>query len=185
MGIRDVMRRHKNLTTGLAVVLIVLGVGTIVWQLSRNNRDTRNDVPNAFFTVDDGRTWFVAGADNLAPFDHDGKQAVKAWVYRCGGKQFVAYMERYTPEAHDVLTGGTAAPAPVSASANDNQSPEAAARGHVALSPAAVMNASVNGKEYKRPGDKEWTPSTDPQKVVEIMTVKCPDGNGRATAVMP
>jgi hypothetical protein len=47
------------------------------------------------------------------------------------------------------------------------------------------MNASMNGKEYKRPGDKEWTKSTDRRKVAELMAVKCPDGKSPATPVSP
>jgi hypothetical protein len=170
----------------VAITLVVIGVGTIVWQLM-GSRDTRNNVPNDFFTTDDGQTWFSASANNLAPFDHDGKQAVKAWVYQCGSKKFVGYLERYTPEAHKLLTGADVGPAPAAPAPADGKgkSREAAARARVSLSPGAVMNASVNGKEYKRPGEKEWTKSTDRQKVAQIMMVKCPDGNGTATAVVP
>ena len=185
MGIRDVMERNKNATMGVAIALVVLGVGTIIWQVLANNRDTRNNVPSFYFSADDGQTWFSDSANNIPPFTHDGKEAVKAWVYQCGGKKFVGYLERYNPEAHKVLTGGTAAPAtPAPAAPGKGQSPEAAARARVSLSPAAVMNASVNGKEYKRPGEKEWTRITERRKIAEMMFVKCPDG-GSATAVMP
>jgi len=183
MGIRDVLQRKKHLSTGLAIGLVVLGVGGIVWQLMANSADSRKRVPNDFYTVDDGQTWFTAPATNLAPFDRDGKQAVKAWVYQCGPKKFVGYLERYTPEARQTLAAEP--PAPVgSVSGEKVKGAEVAAR-KAAANPAAAMNASMNGKEYKRPGEKEWTKITDRRKVAEIMMVKCPDGSGTPTALMP
>jgi hypothetical protein len=179
--------KKRNLKLAVGIGLLVIGVGTIIWQLWANNRDTRGRVPNDFFSTDDGQTWFVASSNNLPPFDHDGKQAVKAWVYECNGKRFVGYLERFNAEAHKVMTGGAsaAAPAPAAPVKNSKLSPEAQARNRVSLSPGAVMNASMNGKEYKRPGDKEWTKSTDRRKVAELMAVKCPDGKSPATPVSP
>ena len=52
-----------------------------------------------FFTDDDGKTWFPDDAKRVPPFDRNGKPAVRAHVYKCGGKTFVNHMERYTPEA--------------------------------------------------------------------------------------
>ena len=182
MGIRDVLQRKKNLTLAMAIGLLVLGVGAIIWQLMASHSDTRRQVPNDFFTIDDGQTWFRDKATNLPPFDRDGKQAVKAWVYQCGGKQFVGYLERYTPEARQVLAAKPPpAPTPTPGGAK-GKTPEAAVR--ASASPAAAMNASMNGKEYKRPGEKEWTRITERRKIAEMMFVKCPDG-GSATAVMP
>src|ERR1039458_9705554 len=55
----------------------------------------------AYFTTDDGATQFVDSMDHLAPFDHNGKPAVRVWMFsEDGGKtRFPAYLERFTPQA--------------------------------------------------------------------------------------
>jgi hypothetical protein len=183
MGLREILQKRKNLSVGLAFGLIVLGVGTICWQLASANRDTRFDIPNEFFTVDDGQTFFSAKATNVAPFDYKGKTAVKAAVYECGGKRFVAYVERYKPEARTVM----AAMATAAATAAPDAKSGGNSRGGPAPNPGAVREASMNGREIKRPGDKDWIPSTNRQKVAEIQNnVTCPGGGpGRPTPVEP
>ena len=192
MGMRETLERKKGLSVGIAMVLIVLGVGGIVWQLMGRSNDTRNNIPNEFFTDDDGQTFFTAKATNISPFDHEGKQAVKAIVYECDGKKFVGYMERFTNEARQVMASGSPAPevkpAPKTPPANTKMSPEAAARAAMPPQPASpdqVRDASINGREYKRPGDKEWVRSTNRGKVFEIKTIRCPAGNGTPTPVVP
>jgi len=178
MGMRETMENKKGLSTGLAVALLVVGVGGIVWQLMARGGDTW-----------DGQTFFTASAANVAPFDHDGKQAVKAIVYQCDGRKFVAYMERFTPEARTVMANNsTAAPRPAPSNpANAKISPEMAARAALPPpSPAAAREASMNGREFKRPGDKEWVRSTNRGKVMEIKTITCPGGGkGTPTPVFP
>src|SRR6478609_8126910 len=57
-----------------------------------------------FFTVDDGKTWFADDATKLPPFDKDGKQAVRAYVYRTAkGKEFVNHLERFTANAKQAI----------------------------------------------------------------------------------
>ncbi len=55
----------------------------------------------AYYSVDDGQTFFADDINLVPPFEKDGKMAVRAHVFTCdGGKTpFVAYLERYTPEA--------------------------------------------------------------------------------------
>jgi hypothetical protein len=184
MGIREKMEEKKGLAVGGAIVLIALAVATIAWQLMSINRDTRNSVPNDFFTVDDGQTFFTAKASNLPPFEYQGKQAVRAAVYECDGKRFVAYMERFTPEARKAVMGAEVGPDPTKLQPKPGQSPEAAARAATARgNPAAFRDATMNGRELKRPGDKEWVRSTNRQKVAEIQNhIACPAG-GKGTPV--
>lgn len=187
MGMRETMEKKRGVSVGLAVVLLVVGVGGIVWQLMARGGDTRNNIPNEFFTADDGQTFFTASATNVAPFDHDGKQAVKAIVYECGGKQFVAYMERFTPEARQVMAYSSTPKAAPAKPTNPKMSPEMAARAALPPpSPAAARDASMNGREFKRPGDKEWVRSTNRGKVMEIKTITCPPGlSGTPKPVLP
>ena len=51
----------------------------------------------AYYTTDDGKTWFAADASNKAPFQHDGKQALRAHVFQCADKPpFVGYLSKYS-----------------------------------------------------------------------------------------
>jgi len=52
--------------------------------------------PKNYFTDDDGVTFFAAPADTIAPFQHSGREAVAAQVFRCGeyGEPFVGYLEK-------------------------------------------------------------------------------------------
>ena len=50
-----------------------------------------------FYSDDDGKTWFLDDLTKGSPFDHDGKQAYRALVYRCpGGQPFVAFLARFS-----------------------------------------------------------------------------------------
>lgn len=90
------LRQKLNASPGLAVVtvLVMAGLAAGVWYLTRS---TEYAAPTkAFYTVDDGQNLFKDDVNRVTPFDHEGKQAVKAYVYTCdGGKtRFVAYLER-------------------------------------------------------------------------------------------
>jgi hypothetical protein len=122
--------------------------------------------PKAFFTVDDGKTFFEAPAQ-VPPFTHRGREAVRAVVYSCdGGKtQFVAYLLRHPPD--------------------ERAAAEAILKRGGRMPPG----------EVKRPGEAEWASPFDPSKLKnvrgkagfekamaggkryeEIIRVKCKDG---------
>ena len=190
MGIREHMEQRKGLAAGGAVVFIVVAVASVAWQLMSMNRDTRNVVPDDFFTIDDGQTFFTAKSSNLPPFEYKGKLAVRAAVYECDGKRFVAYMERFTPEARVAMMGAEVGPDPTKkVQPKPGQSPEAAARASQprGQSAAASREAMMNGRELKRPGEKEWVRTTNRQKVAEIQNnISCPaGGKGKPIAVAP
>src|SRR5439155_23406719 len=47
------------------------------------------------FSDDDGKTYFADDVYKAYPFDHNGKQAYRAYVYRAGsGTPFVGYLGR-------------------------------------------------------------------------------------------
>ena len=123
----------------------------------------RRDVPAAqptarttkvFYTVDDGKTFFADEGDKLAPFDNDGKEAVRAHVYSCdnGKTRFVGYLERLTPGLRQRLGAANL--------------PEQRSR---------IEAAEASGHEIKKPLEAGWTSMTEP-KAQSIREVKCPDG---------
>lgn len=106
MGLRETMNKNPQLTTGVTIGITVLAIALIVWQLMPSR--TSVEAPTkAYYTIDDGKTFFVDAAvpERLPPFTYQGKEAVRAHVYRYGenGQLFVVYMEQLTKPAKETL----------------------------------------------------------------------------------
>jgi hypothetical protein len=172
MGIRQALQDNKRLGTVAVLVLFIVAVGSLVYQVLAN-RTSGPTVPQYFYTTDEGKNWFTGPATLMPPFDHGGKQAVRAWVYECSGKQFVAYLERFTEEARRL--GAQADEANRNAKKGDEPPP--------ILWQAA--SARRTGREVKRPGDKDWV-SVYSKEGAKITDVQCPPGmSGTPQAVTP
>jgi len=180
MGIRETLNEKKGVSTAVAIGFVAIAIALIVWQVTATGGPS--GPAQLFFTTDEGQTYFGADASSLPPFDHDGKQAVRAHVYECNGKPFVAYVERYKPEAKKALLAragkAPAEAAPAEAASDEppqarGMPPEAAGRANY----ATFQGPSLYGRELKRPGEKDWTSSGDFAKAAQIQQVKCPDGS--------
>jgi hypothetical protein len=147
MGIRERLNQKPGLTAGVIGAAVILATVGVVMQVLASRKKFPSKLPDSFFTVDDGKTFFRASMDNVPPFDHEGKQAVHAYVFECGGKQFVGYVERYTPEAHKSILSGQ-----------------------------RTAQIEMYGRELKKPGSAEWIKSGDLAATVRVTNVKCPDG---------
>ncbi len=133
MSVREAMNEKKGLTITIAIIIIAVMIVVIV----RQTRSTAGGfATSAYYTDDDGKTFFEDSALLIPPFDHDGKQAVKAFVYDCDGTRSVHYMERYT-------------------SIGKKAAEEAFKRsnGKDIGIPEHLMRTGI---EYKRPGDTTW-----------------------------
>lgn len=149
MGIREKMNDSPRLTVGVVSTIALLATGFVVMQVLAGRRTFPSKSPDSFFTVDDGKTFFVASSDNVPPFEYKGKQAVHAYVFECRGKRFVAYMDRYTPEARAAMVSGKATPDTVRF-----------------------------GRELKKPGSTTWIKSGNPATEDPLTAVvKCPEGH--------
>lgn len=177
MGIRESL--NQNRTAGLAVTVgtIALAAVALLW-FSGNGSAAGKGMGQAFYTVDDGATWFTEDAGKIPPFDHKGQQAVLCYVYKCGpdGKPWVSHLMRYTSEgkkqreerrsggAGGAGAGGGAGGGPVDLIGTEN-----------------FMRANIEVKEAKT-GDKDWVRISDP-RAAGIQELKCPDGS--AGEIMP
>src|SRR5436190_10116531 len=146
MGVREEMSKRPKTAAGIALALTTAAVVIVVFQMIdlRAAPELAGAPERAFFTVDDGKTWFVDDATQLAPFQHNGKEAVRAYVYECNGKRFVNHLERYTEDGKKAMIR---------------------LKEVVKTGPppgALVAAAQQRGRELKRPGDTKWTPSNDP-----------------------
>lgn len=137
------MGSQKNL-------IIVALIGFLIVTAFIYFRSTANSMGEtsgrAFFTTDDGQTWFKDDLRKLPPFDHNGKQAYRCYLYTTdGGKTTaVSHLERYSDEAKKTMehlrqNGGKTDP--------------------------STMQILVKGLEVKRPGapDSEWMNKSDPR----------------------
>src|SRR5688572_29694078 len=82
MSVREWMGNNQKATSVGAGALTVLAIGLIIYQLLPERQSTK-----AWYTTNDGKTWFKDSNRKVPPFDYGGKQAVLAKVYECNGKQ--------------------------------------------------------------------------------------------------
>jgi hypothetical protein len=157
MGVREKLAERKGLTVAFGTVLLAVGVAAAFYQF-RDMSPGIPKMPTVYYTIDEGKNLFTGSADLLPPFDHDGKPAVRAYVFKCSGKQFVGYLERLTPEARQMA----------------RELDEAVKNARPGDKPPAnlqqLANARRFGREVKRPGEGKWVPigSSEGAKVVEV-----------------
>ena len=165
MEIRKLLDKWPKTTATVASLATVASIGLLVRNWSASKSDLPKFPDKAYFTDDDGATWFADSDSNVAPYqDSNGRTAVRANVFTCdGGKHnWVQYLEKYTDQA--------------------KASAEALQAGR-SLAPNAP--GPLAGKLVKRPGGGNWVGVSNPA-AGNIMTAKCPDGlSGTPQPVMP
>jgi hypothetical protein len=159
MGIRESLNKNPAITTGVTIGIIVVALVFILVQaLGGGGAASGGSVDKAFFSVDNGKTWFADDINKLPPFDHEGKPAVRVYVFTCdGGKtKFAAYIERYTEAAKKEMEKARANP----------QGPGM----------MGMESLSYTGREVKKAGSEgPWLKAMDP-RAAEAMSINCPDG---------
>lgn len=169
MGIRETLNQNPGITTGATAVVILLALGFIIYQFVGGSGNTVQS--KAFYTVDDGKTWFSDDITKLAPFDHDGQTAYRCYVFTCdgGSTKFVSHLERYTDEAKKRIEE-------MRAGADKGGPPN----------PMMFEGIMMNGVEVKDPGQGQWVRQSDFQRAQQIMSPVCPDGSrNNLEAVFP
>jgi hypothetical protein len=119
-------------------------------------------VASAYYSTDDGQSWFVEDRAKIPPFEHQGKPAYRAYVFKCGenGKPFVAYLERFAEPARTELA---------------NRNPGAPSGGAGAGAGAgAALNDAI---EVKQPGAGEWVKLTS-TRGAQAVAPRCAEAAG-------
>lgn len=165
MGIRETLNKNQPLVIGIISVVIVGAIVSIIWQA----RSANSSHANVYYTVDDGQTLFADSNMKIAPFDKDGKKAVRAHVFLCGGKRVVGYLSRYSEDALKTLEDVKIARA-------EKRPPK---------NIGALMSLSSTGIEVKKPGDVKWVSGSDTARVAAIRAFKCPGERQAAKEVDP
>ena len=145
VGVRGWINQKQS-AGAIVGVLLLAGAALAIF------RETRPETPplkvETYFSDDDGKTWFSDGVSNLPPYDHNGKQAVRCFVFEHNGQPFVAYLEKYS----DTL------------------------RSKIQNSNGATDSDLMFGTLVKRPGDPYWIPTSDPRSQL-IIKPRAPDGS--------
>jgi hypothetical protein len=152
MSVREAVQTNKAAGIGTAVILLLLAGVIGAYNLWPHN--THGSASGAFYSDDDGKTYFPGSIYQLPPFDHDGKTAYGALVYTSNSGKFVGALYRFRPEAKKSLEDSYA-----KTQAGDQ--PLYVFRQQLA--------AEMRGVEYKLPGDNQrW--------VGALPRIQAPDG---------
>jgi hypothetical protein len=160
VGIRETLNKNPSVTTGATIALLVIALGFIIYQLLPD-RAPNGKQSSAFFSDDDGANYFSDDINQIPPFDHGGKPAVRCYVFECGGTKFVGWLQKYTDDMKAKLADPNAANL---------------------ISPMQRQQGSL----MKKPGDPKWVSGGDLANVGKIMVVHCPgDGTDIPDPVLP
>jgi hypothetical protein len=159
---RDTLEKQRPAFTAVAVAVVIVGIGLVVWQ-------SRSGIPGpttkAYYTDDDGKSWFTDELGKLCPFDHNGRPAYLANVFKCGaGGPFVAFLSRVSDAARPQL-----------------EQLKTQAGGTQSADYLRVLNGAT---EVRRPGDKAWVRSGT-AAYDKVLDFPCPDGGADPHSVSP
>lgn len=161
MGVREIINRRKPLFTGLLAGVIIITLSYSLYYAISGGAAPEGSLKRAWYTVDDGKTWFADSADKLPPFEHEGKTAYRCYVFTCdgGATKFVGFMERYTPEGK-------------------KKREEMLERART--DPRFDINSESVAMEIKAPltGDKGWV-SDRSGAAAKVVSFSCPGGGDR------
>src|SRR5439155_4684546 len=106
VGVRQLLNQKPAVAAAVAggAIIVTVAIAWAVWPGRGGDGDARDRPAQAFFSSDDGKSWFPDDARKVAPFQKDGKEVLRAYVYKCAdGKLFVACLARFTPRAKSEL----------------------------------------------------------------------------------
>jgi hypothetical protein len=165
MGLRETINKNPAASAGVVGGIVLLVLVWLVYSMFLSN-SVPTGAPagptQAYFSDDDGATWFADDIANIAPYDHNGKQAVRCYVFSTdgGATTFAGYLERYTP------TGKSHAEHARTADPKDIDDPE-----------SVVTSKDIEVKKPKDPA-APWVKTSDPT-AIKILNVKAPDKSGK------
>lgn len=142
MGVREALNQGK---TGVvaAVVMIAAALAVAIYYLKPAHRANGE---LAYYTDDDGQTYFEDSAAKFPPFDHDGKTANQAEVFENSkGLRYVAYQRRYLPDIKKKL---------------EQKYADDVAQNHPELIYSQAAAFDISGVEIKLRGSSKWVPQS-------------------------
>ena len=171
MGIREKINQNPKQTAAITAGIVGVAILFILWQACGSGPGSSGiSTTKAFYTTDDGKTYFVDDSSNIPPYQKNGKLAVRAQVFTCddGKTKFVGYLEMYSLQDKTVL--------------------EAVAKGQ---GKGPMPMPYMSGQPLvKKPGAPQnaWVGIGPGTSAIyqQVVTVKCPDGrNDNLSRVFP
>ena len=156
MSLRETMNKNKNISVGITIAIILAAFVFIYYQI-KGESIPEAPPQMAYYTTDEGKTYFADDQMHEVPFDHNGQQAVRAWLYTCGEskEKKMGYLERYTAAFLKQVAQAKASKQP--------------------MDPMIIVEQGDTIYEVKKPGPGNWVPKagTTGQKLI---TPQCPAG---------
>ncbi|MGN6726517.1 MAG: hypothetical protein ACTHLZ_11405 [Tepidisphaeraceae bacterium] len=156
MNIRETLNKHSKAAT-IVMALFVVGMAAVIyWQANGPSGPTIT--AKAWYTDDDGKTWFADNIYKPTPFDHNGKPAVWAAVFKCQDKTFVPFVTRLSPTF-----------------LKEAQALEAKNDPDYGVKFEALQR---QGTEIRKVGDTKWVSAdSSTGQALVAQGMKCPDGS--------
>jgi hypothetical protein len=162
MGIAESLNKNKIWSIGVALVMVVVAGVLLAVELKPAKQFSQKET---YFSDDDGASWYIDDINNIPPYNHNGKEGVRAIIYNYdnGSKEFCGYLMRFGPAVKRRIDAAVANAAV--------QSPPATAA-QIAYGIDFAQQAEV-----KSPGSKsDWVPMTDP-RAAAVFSIHSPDGS--------
>jgi hypothetical protein len=164
MPLREWIDKHRGWANGAAIAMVCVAVALIVNEVRSGGIP---QVKYAFYSDDNGQSYFRDDVNKLFPFDHNGSPAYRAYVFQIGGrKPSVGYLERINDKAAAKLLALQSQP----------QTPELVTQMDLVRTP---------GLEARTPGSTRWLPENTAAFSKMINGLKGPDGSTALVGVMP
>ncbi len=158
MSVREKLN-DKKVGMGVAVALLVVACAIFTYYFLSHS-GVHVNASSAYYSDDDGQSYFKDSIYKFAPFDHDGKTAVQAVLGEASGHYFVAYLTRYLPDAQKRLQ-----------QKYDGEIKNGLTPQHDVLN---LMGAMSGQMEIKLPGSGHpWEPRT----MIGTLDIKSPSGD--------
>ncbi|MEA2707811.1 MAG: hypothetical protein QOF78_412 [Phycisphaerales bacterium] len=158
MGVLQKLNENPKLGIGVGAAIIIIALGLFAFQLSDGSTITAPT--RAFFTDDGGKSFFKDDIAKIPPFDHNGKQALRADVFKCDdGHEFVGLVYRFTEPGRKEMERYLA---------DRPKDPEGALRRGIEQRRMQVKKPAAD--------DKAWAANDEGYADGLRSTVKCPNG---------
>ena len=98
MGVREGLNSKMGVGAGVAIAFVAVALIAFLLMAGRSTGVPVDTEPTmAFYSDDDGKTFFKDNIRKIVPFDHNGKQAYRADVFKGpDGNVFVGLLYRHT-----------------------------------------------------------------------------------------
>jgi hypothetical protein len=160
-SVRESLQSNRKLGLILAAGLFLAAAGIASYFLWPHGE--KFDPTSAYYSDDDGQTYFRDSVYKFPPFDHGGKIAVEVVLGESSGHTFVAYLTRFTSDARKQL----------------QQKYDDAVKNNLSVQQTVLDFMSsppinMEGMEVKLPGSgHEWVPRSQ----LRYLDVKSPNGS--------